>query len=185
MLLLCAAMIEEPEERLRFENIYYSYRKQMLMVARKVLPDPWDAEDAMQAALFGIAMRIRSIRTDDPDMLRAYVLLASKNAAIDLKRRQERQPLQAEVEADALPDIGQAALFDHVAASMEYERLLSAMEVLEAPYREVLFLCCVHQHSPTEAAEILCRKPGTVRQQLRRGKAMLVELCRKEGISFE
>lgn len=185
MLLLCAAMIEAPDEQLRFEDIYYGYRKQMLLVAMKILGDQQDAEDAVQAALLGIARRIGSIRTDDADMLRAYVLLAAKNAAIDLRRRQVRCPLQADVALEVLPASGQVDLFEKMAAAENYERLLRAMEALDAPYREVLFLCCVHQHTPNEAAEILCRKPGTVRQQLRRGKAMLIELCRKEGITFE
>lgn len=185
MLLLCAAMIEAPEDRLRFEDIYYRYRKQMLMVAMKVLGDQQDAEDAMQTALLGIARRIGSIRTEDEDMLRAYVLLAAKNAAIDLKRQKCRQPPRADVTPEVLPVSGQGDLFDRVAVSMDYERLLRAMESLPEPYREVLFLCCVQQHSPAAAAELLCRKPGTVRQQLRRGKAMLIELCRKEGICYE
>lgn len=29
MLMLCAAMIDEENDRLRFERIYYSYREQM------------------------------------------------------------------------------------------------------------------------------------------------------------
>jgi len=185
LLLLCTAMIEVPEDRLRFEDIYYRYRKQMLMVALKVLGNQQDAEDAMQTALLGIARRIGSIRTEDEDMLRAYVLLAAKNAAIDLSRQKYRQPMRADVVPEALPVSGQADLFDQVAAMENYERLLRAMEELPEPYREVLFLCCVQQHSPTAAAEILCRKSGTVRQQLKRGRAMLAEICRKEGICYE
>lgn len=185
MLLLCAAMIEAPEDRLRFEDIYYRYRKQMLMVALKVLGNQQDAEDAMQTALLGIARHIGSIRTDDERMLRAYVLLAAKNAAIDLRRQQKRWLPQADVAPEILPVSGQPDLFDRLAASMDYEKLLRAMEALPEPYREVLFLCCVQQHSPTAAAEILCRRPGTVRQQLKRGRAMLAELCRKEGICDE
>jgi len=184
-LLLFAAMIEAPEDRLRFEDVYYRYRKQMLMVALKVLGDQQDAEDAMQTALLGIARRIEAIRMEDEDMVRAYVLLAAKNAAIDLRRQKGRQPPQADVPPEVLPISGQGELFDRVAASMDYERLLRAMEELPEPYREVLFLCCVQQHSPAAVAELLCRKPGTVRQQLKRGRAMLIDLCRKEGIYDE
>ena len=184
-MLLFAAMIEAPEDRLRFEDVYYRYRKQMLMVALKVLGDQQDAEDAMQTALLGIARRIEAIRMEDEDMVRAYVLLAAKNAAIDLRRQKGRQPPQADVPPEVLPISGQGELFDRVAASMDYERLLRAMEELPEPYREVLFLCCVQQHSPAAVAELLCRKPGTVRQQLKRGRAMLIDLCRKEGIYDE
>lgn len=182
--MLYANMIDEPEEVARFEDIYYGYRKQMLLAARQVLLNEQDAEDAVQAALLGIARRIKTIRTDEPNMLRAYVLLAAKNAAIDLKRRRDRLPEEADVEPQELPNPAQEDLFEWLTASMDYALLLNAMQKLESPYREVLFLCCVHQQSPSAAAEILHRKPGTVRQQLKRGRAMLVELCRKEGMCF-
>ena len=42
-------------------------------------------------------------------------------------------------------------------------------------YRDVLYLLVVEQMSEKEIAELLGRKPGTVHQQVRRGRAILKE----------
>ncbi len=42
-------------------------------------------------------------------------------------------------------------------------------------YRDVLYLLIVEQMSEKKIAELLGRKPGTVHQQVRRGRAMLKE----------
>lgn len=46
-------------------------------------------------------------------------------------------------------------------------------------------MICVQEQSVKDAAAILHRREGTVRQQLNRGRKLLVELCRKEGMCFE
>ena len=71
------------------------------------------------------------------------------------------------------------------AASEDYEALLRAIRKLDLQYREVLMLIFVQEHTVKEAAEILRRREGTVRQQLNRGRKKLIELCRKEGILDE
>lgn len=71
MLLLYTAMIDDECDRLRFEDIYYNYRKQMLYVAQGVLHDAHEAEDAVQVALLGIARQIRSVPAEEPKIIRA------------------------------------------------------------------------------------------------------------------
>ena len=82
MLFMYAAMIDDEVDQLRFADIYHGYRKQMLLVAKRVLNNDEDAEDAVQIAFLGIAQRIKSVPSDDPKKLRAYVLTAAKNAAL-------------------------------------------------------------------------------------------------------
>ena len=81
MLFMYAAMIDDEVDQLRFADIYHGYRKQMLLVAKRVLNNDEDAEDAVQIAFLGIAQRIKSVPSDDPKKLRAYVLTAAKKPA--------------------------------------------------------------------------------------------------------
>ena len=55
MLLFYTAMIDDKPDQLRFERVYHSYRRQMLVVAERVLHDREEAEDAVQNALLGLA----------------------------------------------------------------------------------------------------------------------------------
>lgn len=181
MLLLYTAMIEEKPEQLRFERIYYSYRKQMLVVADRVLQNVHDAEDAVQNALLGIARNIKTV-PQDKRVERAYVLTAAKNAALSMLPRKRHW--------DSMMDISDVKvavsddLFRRILHCQDYELILRTIRKMEAPYREVLMLIYVQEQTVKAAAEILCRKEETVRKQLQRGRKQLIELCNKEGMSF-
>lgn len=183
MLLLYTAMIDDVTDQRRFADIYYNYRKQMLLVANHVLHDPHDAEDAVQIALLGIARNIHSVPSKNEKIIKAYALTAARNAALSmLPKKQERDKI---IDISEVNAASEADLFEQVMASQDYDLLLRAMQQLPVIYREVLMLIFIHEHTTKEAAEILCRREGTVRQQLNRGKKLLIELCKKEGMCFD
>lgn len=182
MLLLYTAMIDDTQDQLRFEDIYYSYRKQMLLVAQRILHDPMEAEDAVQTAFLGIARQIKRIPAGNPQIVRAYVLTAAKNAALNmLPKRQQQNELLSITELDIADDHN---LFDQIAASQDYELLFKAIRKLPTIYREVLMLKYVQGLTMKEIAALLDRKTATVHQQITRGKKMLIAQCREEGMDF-
>lgn len=182
MLIMCAALIDEKSEQLRFEDIYYSYRKQMLYVAEQILGDRHDAEDAVQNALLGIARNIKRIPQNEPRIIRAYVLTAAKNAALALVPKKQKRSRETELSTLETADTD---VFEQVTLCQDYELLLRAMKQLPTPYKEVLLLVYVHEHDTKTAAQILSRKEDTVRKQLARGRKRLIELCKKEGLCYE
>lgn len=182
MLFLYTAMIDDGADQIRFEDIYYGYRKQMFVVAERVLHNREDAEDAVQDALLGIAKNIATVPAGNEKVLRAYVLTAARNAALNLlpKKRQRDDLLDiSELDAASGDD-----LFEQVVNCQDYDLLLRALRQLAQPYREVLMLAYVHEQGPKATAQILSRKEETVRKQLYRGRKLLMELCAKEGMSF-
>lgn len=181
MLILYAVMIDSEADLLRFTDLYHAYRKQMLLAARQVLRNPEDAEDAVQVDLLGIAQRIDAVPSD-PQRLRAYVLTAARNAALSMLPQKQRR--DNTIELSRQPLASDEDLFQQVALSQDYALLLRAMRQMSAPYREVLLMVCVQEQSVKDTAAILRRREGTVRQQLNRGRKILVELCRKEGMCF-
>ncbi len=179
MLLVYTAGIEEVPEQTRFEEIYYNYRKQMLLVAMRILHNKDDAEDAVQNALLGIAKHIKTVPTDT-QRERAYILTAAQNAALSMLPQREKWDTMADIsrlELAALEDV-----FETVASCQDYALLLRAIGQLKSPYLEVLTLIYVQELDTKKAADILCRKEETVRKQLNRGKKQLIALCRKEGM---
>ena len=173
-----AAMIEEADRRQSFEAIYTAYRKQMLAAAYKILDNPGDAEDAVQNAMVGIAKHIGKVPMEND-----RVLTAARNAALSLLEKRQQRAQETELEEGLTAS--EEDLFRRVAASEDYEALLRAMRRLELVYREVLMLVFVQEHTVREAAELLGRKEGTVRQQLNRGRKKLIAICREEGILDE
>lgn len=181
MLLLYTAMIDEKPDQLRFERIYHSYRKQMMLVADRVLHNRDEAEDAVQNALLGIARNIKNVPQDER-VERAYVLTAAKNAALLLLPKQQQR--NAMLDISDLNLQSQDDLFQQVLNCLNYDLLMRAMRQLDPIYRDVLLLVYVQEQSLDAAANILQRKKETVRKQLQRGKKLLIELCRKEGMCF-
>lgn len=180
MLVFFSAMIDDKTEELRFSDIYYGYRKQMLLVAERLLKNHEDAEDAVQIALLGIARNIKRLPPEEGCRLRTYVLTAARNAAFSILRHRN---LQAElVDVDLAASSSDEDLFEALTRSEDYEALLRAVRRLDAPYREVLLMVYVYGKSVRETAAVLQRKVGTVRQQLRRGKEFVIQFCREEGI---
>ncbi|WP_417018449.1 RNA polymerase sigma factor, partial [Anaerotignum sp.] len=151
--------------------------------AKRVLNNDEDAEDAVQIAFLGIAQRIKSVPSDDPKKLRAYVLTAAKNAALSMLPKKQRRDNTFDI--SELVVVTGEDLFQQVMLSQDYDLLLRAMRQMPSPYREVLLMVCVQEQCVKDTAAILHRREGTVRQQLNRGKKLLVALCRKEGMCFE
>lgn len=182
MLFLYAAMIDDKADQIRFEEIYYGYHKQMFIVAERILHNQEDAEDAVQNALIGIAKNIKVLSFRNEKVLRAYVLTAAKNAALNmLPQKLQRDKL---MDINEIPATSDDNLFQQVMVCQDYRLLLRAIRQLDQPYREVLMLAYVHGHGPKATAQILSRKEETVRKQLYRGRKLLIELCRKEGMNF-
>ena len=154
-----------------FEAVVKKYEKQMLCVAERILQNRHDAEDAVQTAL----LRISKIKLPQNEAsLRAYVLTAAKHAALDLLPKQSH-----DVDLDDVILPCSEDLFETVAASQDYERLLSAIKALPDKYRNVLMLRYVQELETNEISELLGRPLATVQKQIARAKALLVQIYQK------
>lgn len=175
-------LIEEPEDQLRFDRIYHSYYKQMLVVACRVLNNMEDAEDAVQDALLRIARNISSVHNRESWAVRGYVLTITKNSALKILEKNRRRAPSGRY-PDPVPP-REEEVFDRVVNALDYELLLRAVRHLDPIYRQVMILVYLQKQTPKEAADILGRKEDTVRKQLNRGRKLLLELCNKEGLNY-
>jgi len=157
-----------------FESIVYAYQKQMLFVAERILHNLHDAEDAVQTALLRISRQHKFLPQNE-QALRAYVLTAAKHAALDLLPRQKNDS-----NIETVVAVSSLDLFETVAASQDYERLLAAIESLPSIYKEVLMLRYVQQLEIKHIAKLLNRPRNTIHKQLTRAKAQLLRIYQRE-----
>lgn len=182
MHILIPDKIEETADQALFEKLYYSYHKQMLLVANRVLNNMEDAEDAVQDALLRISRNMNAVRNREDWAVRGYVLTVAKNSALKILEKNLRTNrglrfLNARMVQDE-------EVFNRVVNSLDYALLLRAVRHLDPRYRQVLTLVYLQKQSPKEAADVLGRKEDTVRKQLYRGKKLLIEFCNKEGLNY-
>ena len=86
-MIIYAAIIDDPKEQTRFNELYEGYRKQMYMVAFRVLHDHGLAEDAVHNAFMGIAMSIKTVPDGEGKEIRAYLFTCAKNAALRILKK--------------------------------------------------------------------------------------------------
>ena len=161
---------------MEFSELFEAYHRQMLFVALKILRNQDDAEDAVQNALLKLYRNQKNIPTEPP-VRRAYILTAAKYAALDLG---EQRTDADDIDEVILPS--KQDLFEEIAASEDYNRLLQALNALPLRYREVLMFRYVQECSIPQIARLLNRSQFAVRKQLSRGKALLQSTYQKGGI---
>lgn len=185
MLMMYLSLVETIEEQSLFEQIYYTYRKRMFFVAKGILKDKILSEDAVQEAFLGIAKQISLFRDMPDNKVKAYVLTASKNAAINLSKQEKRfHQHQTGIDHTAM-----GSYQDHVLDEQIYQEtdqiLRSVIATLPDFQRDILMLRYSNDMNCSEIAIALGRKASTVRKELSRARRVLRDRCKKEGIEIE
>ena len=171
-MLIYLQMIEEPQERCKFEEVYKTYYKLLFYVANEILGNVHDAEDAVHQAFISIAKNIKKIDEIKCPKTRSYVVTIVENKAIDLYRTKKRRT-EVELSEEVL------------GLSVEYEgddRLVSCILKLPAQYREVILLKYEQGYNTREIAQMLKLTVSNTNKILQRAKNKLEKLCREEGV---
>ncbi len=175
MLFFYSALIEEDDNKTKLEKLYVLYSKKMWYAANSVLSDAYLAEDAVHNAFIGIAKNIKKISDVESAKTLAYVITASKNAAIDMLR--QRKGLN-EANIDDLYDVSDKESSSLYEAVETEELVVNILKQMPETYRDVLYLLLAEQMTEKEIAILLGRKPGTVHQQVKRGRTILKKLMK-------
>ena len=87
-------MVEGPEEQSKFRALAARYERLMFHVARQILPNQQDAEDAIQEAFLAIAKKFLQDFCGGQSKTKAFVVIVTENKAIDIARKNARQVQQ-------------------------------------------------------------------------------------------
>lgn len=166
-MLIYLQALDSPEDRTRFEALYTAYRGLMFHVARRILNNDQDAEDAVHMAFVSLAEY--TLPQSLGPRARCLAVTVAERKAIDLYRFKSRHP-QAELEE--IPGC---------AAPPSDGTLAGAMAALPPRYREVLLLRYYNGYSTAETAGLLGLTPGNVRQVASRAKRLLAAELAERG----
>ncbi|MBQ7714290.1 MAG: RNA polymerase sigma factor [Clostridia bacterium] len=153
----------------------------MLYVAYKELGNVQDAEDAVQDALIRISSNIDSIDTSDSIRARNYVLIAAKNSARNIRRKNLRD--QKIIPIDDAFDLSGGDTTLEIVEKSNFDSIVECINKLHPVYRDVLYYRCVEEMPEKEIANLLGRKYGTVKMQIKRGKEQLAALLEEKGVT--
>lgn len=179
MLTFYLSIISSETEKKFFEEIYYSYRKQMYTVAMSVLENNEDSEDAVHDVFCAVASKHIGTLSGlgcEQDR-RNYLLKATKNTALNMTRKNNKY-VSLNIESEAVSRIGEMSderFFELICNRITYEEVISAIARLDEKYEDVLYMYYALEMPLSEIAQVLGRKLPTVKKQLARGRAKLLE----------
>lgn len=171
-------LLDTPEDRDKLEQLYLAYHNKMLALAISILHDQYDAEDAVHDAFYAIARHITAIHEPlDSDRTIGYLMVTVKNCSYDILRKHKKEAVTKKEAAD-IPD--KDDILEELCSEETYEKIVNILLDFHPLYSSVLYLHFVEELSSSEIAKRLNRKVSTVKNQLCRGKKLLIEIIRKE-----
>ncbi|MCD8016658.1 MAG: RNA polymerase sigma factor [Oscillospiraceae bacterium] len=171
-MLIYLQLIPSEDGRSKFERLYDTYRQTMYYAAFRILRHERDAEDAVHEAFLRVAVNLEKINEEDCHKTRAFLVIITRNAAIDIYRRNKRERAGSYEELEPYIADGRAP-----EAGAE---LTEALAKLPPDYSAVLLLKYAQGYSDGEIAEILGIKPDNMRKRISRAKTRLGEILGEE-----
>ena len=182
---ILAYLDEEADQKL-LEEIFYSYSKQMVSLAMTYLKNTDDAEDAVGTVFERIASRnfdvVRSIENDSD--MRNYLLKATKNTCLNMIGQKKMTVSLEQISEHGYIEKGGCSddsFFETICNKMDYEAVVKAIGSLNEKYRDALYYHFVMEMTVAEVAKLMFQSVSATKQQLVRGKKMLLGLLMKEG----
>ncbi len=145
MLALYLAYLDNDNDQKLFEDMYLSYRKQMVILAITILGNENDAQDVVGDVFLRIAQKswdvVRGIENETD--LRNYLLKATKNTSINLIRRKKKENVSLDTimvyNTDGIEDLSDDTFLEMICNKFEYEKTVQAIRSLNEKYRDVMY----------------------------------------------
>lgn len=167
-----------------FESIYRDYSRLVYWAAYRVLSDKELTEDVTQNVFMTVLKNMGDIASLPDAQLKGWLYRVSVNAALDMKRRRNREVLSDEPVGAEVADTGDTP-DEQAVKNMTYAAVRQALDSMDEVYREPLMMYYYSQMSVLEIAEALDISEGTVKSRMSRGRKILAKHLRARGIDYE
>lgn len=175
MLILYLQMLDTPEEKNRFEQIYLKYRSLMYHVADDVLHDRQDAEDAVHNAFLRLIKKFSKFQNTPARDLAPQIVVIARNEAISLlRKKRDLAPLE---DWDGFAETSEAAA--------DYRALVDSFASLPRTYRAVMEMKLLLGYSDGEIAAKLGLTKTAVSTRISRGRQLLRDIVEREGFLMD
>ena len=170
MLMMYLQMLDTPEEKVRFEELYRKYRGAMFRAASRVLRNDQDAEDAVHNAFLRIIRKFSKFQKTPVKDLAPLVAVIARNEAISLLRKKKDDVSLEEWDS-----------FAETAESVsDYHSLVETFARLPQTYRAALEMKLLG-YSDGEIASKLGLSKTAVSTRISRGRQLLRSIVEREG----
>lgn len=177
--MILLTIMDQAKKPAKFCILYEKYKYLLQKVAMDILHDSYLAEDAVQNAFIKIADNMEKVREIESRQTKSYIIAITKNAAIDIWRKRNRQK---ESEFRANDAEGDKMSVVYMETDMENE-VLDVIKNLPEKYRDIFFMKYSVGMENSEIAQVCSIKEGTVRQRIARGKVLIEKELKNLGVN--
>lgn len=168
------AMIDEPEDRQKFEQLYNNYVKYLLAIAKNILQDYQLAEDAVSDTFLYLAKNMNKIDEPVSERTKALLITVVKHVSIDILRKKSRKN-ELLIEPDAFSKMEQLSFSEDDTVN----RLADAIVQLPENYKTIIMLKYAEGYNNSEIATLLGYTKSNVDKMVTRGKNKLKKIMRE------
>lgn len=174
------ALIDNEEDKIKFEKMYNTYQEYMFNIALSILKNEALAEETVQDCFLIIAKKISGVVDVDSKKTKAMVSIMVKNKARNNLKLEHRERFDYTVDDEVLQELEEKdsvydTLVDEVLSKIGYNNIVEEIKNLDDIYREILTLQVQYEYSAQEISEILQIPIRTVENRIYRGRKILRE----------
>lgn len=178
MLSICLALLQNEEDKLRFEEFYNKFYNTIFYIAKDHLKTKEAAEDCAQEIMIHFAKDFHNINQDFDDKgFRNYVKVIAKCIAIDMYRK-EKKHIKNVVDADLSEFYN---LSDDQFEVCDTILLKDAVNAMPEKYKYVFYLKYVYGMSGADIAKKLDISEPLVRKKCMLGMKFIRETIKDEN----
>lgn len=171
------ALIDEPNDKEKFVEIYNNYKDLMFCKAMSVLHNTALAEEAVQESFLKIAKNISKISIPVCSKTASFIVIIVRNTSLDIIKKEhinENEQLSYDT-----PDISMDVL-NSLVSENGYEHLVNIVNELDNIYSDVLMLKIVYGYDTDSIVQLLNIPKRTIESRIYRGKKLLQRRLEEE-----
>lgn len=176
LLALCLSMLDTDTQRALFLKLHRTWEQRLLQYAHVVLKNPVLTQEAVQQCWLQVAASFSKIEKkfeNQWDTIDGYLVVIVRHICMDILR-QERRTAQLPPDWDPpAPAAGTGSVL---------ERIVALIRTMPPTYREILELKFVLEYTNREIAKKMSLNESTVATRVERGRKLLMQALREEGI---
>lgn len=176
MIAVFLSMIDGEENRKSFEQLYYKYKKRVLLICKKFLKESEYIEDACSDTFFFLAKAYNRIKDLEAHKMDYYIYITAKNASLHILKKEKDE--MNNISFDAVEDIISTDMLEN----NDSDILAEHMEMLAEWEQEILFLRIKSEFDYKTIGKMLQIKPNAARQRFLRARTHLAEILKKEHL---
>ena len=185
MLSACMALIDEPSDKEKFEEIYSSYKDIMYETAVSVIKDETEAEDIVQDSFLKIAKNISKFSEAVSSKTASFILIIVRNTAYDyLRKGKHIETIPYDDNINISDEIFMPE-FEKVLSDSGMGNVMDMISDIDKIYSDVLKLKYIYGCTNSEIGQLFDISLKNVEMRIYRTKLMLKEKMEGNGYAVE